>query len=152
MSEEEDKTLSRYIKPHYINEEGEVDGAAFRLRPGETGLSMNMLDHHAEKTHMASLFSLINSNYCFKLKPAKKSVFTVHSKIEIERTVKAQSGIKLTLLPSSSEPSKNNKKKSCHRELSGYASNNELVADIISETIKETVRTIDMPNFENKEE
>ena len=37
----------RYVRPSHIRENGRVAGKAFRLREGETGLSVNWLDYFA---------------------------------------------------------------------------------------------------------
>ena len=40
----EDSHVVRYVKPTEILDDGSVDGSAFRLKPNETGLSVNWLD------------------------------------------------------------------------------------------------------------
>ena len=39
-----DSHVVRYVKPTLVYEDGGVDGSAFRLRPNDTGLSINWLE------------------------------------------------------------------------------------------------------------
>ena len=40
----EDSNVLRYVRPSAVREDGTVDGAAFRLRPGELRLSVNWME------------------------------------------------------------------------------------------------------------
>ena len=44
----DDSRVIRYIKPTDIGDDGRVNGAAFQLRPDETGLSVNWLDYYSD--------------------------------------------------------------------------------------------------------
>ena len=44
----DDAHVVRYARPTAIREDGRVDGSAFRLRPGDTGLSVNWLECFAD--------------------------------------------------------------------------------------------------------
>ncbi len=45
----------RYARPTTVREDGRVDGSAFRLRAGDTGLSVNWLECFAELTKVQQL-------------------------------------------------------------------------------------------------
>ena len=44
----DDAHIVRYISPSRVDENGVVNGKAFRLRPNEKGLSINWLDHFTD--------------------------------------------------------------------------------------------------------
>ena len=45
----------RYVKPTFVREDRSVDGSAFRLRSGEGGLSVNWLEHYANRVRSEQL-------------------------------------------------------------------------------------------------
>lgn len=45
----------RYVKPTFVREDGSVDGSAFCLRSGEIGLSVNWLEHFANRVRSEQL-------------------------------------------------------------------------------------------------
>lgn len=51
----DDSHVVRYVKPTDILDDGSVDGSAFRLKPNETGLSVNWLDFFVGMTKSQQL-------------------------------------------------------------------------------------------------
>lgn len=51
----DDAHIIRYISPSRIDENGSVNGKAFRLRPNENGLSVNWLDYFADLDKSAQI-------------------------------------------------------------------------------------------------
>ena len=53
----DDAQVVRYVKPTSRHEDGSVDGAAFRLRSGDNGLSVNWLECFGDS---GSFFALLS--------------------------------------------------------------------------------------------
>ena len=51
----DDAHIIRYISPSRIDENGNVNGKAFRLRPNENGLSVNWLDYFSDLDKFAQI-------------------------------------------------------------------------------------------------
>ncbi len=125
--------IGRYCGGSHVDEDGDIDGTAFRLRPGEEALSVNWLEYLGQEgaEQIEALRAVYESKFRVG-KTARIAKLSVGKMIEHVRTESPDSRV-LKVLHETDLPIDPS-----HSGVHNIPEEHDLIADLIAEVVLET--------------